>query len=157
MEQIRQYLLSITAAAVICSIILGIQSKKSTYSSIIRMLCGLFMAITMISPLLKVRISDYSAYFGDLQTEAEDMAAAGKQIAELEAVGIIKRNMEAYIVDKASSIGLVVRVEVTLAEYGTPYPCAVQIQGAASPYAKRQLQRWMKEELGIPEENQIWI
>jgi len=157
MEQIRQYLLSITASAVICSIILGIQSKKSTYSSIIRMLCGLFMAITMIAPLLKVRISDYSAYFGSLQIEAEDMAAVGKQLADSEAMGIIKRNTEAYIVDKATSMGIAVHVEVTLAEYGTPYPCAVQIQGAASPYVKRQLQHWMKEALGIPEENQIWI
>lgn len=47
MESIRQYLLSITAAAVICSLITGIMGKKGTYAAIVRMLCGLFMAITM--------------------------------------------------------------------------------------------------------------
>lgn len=156
MENIRQYLLSVTAAAIICSLITSLMGKKGTYAAIVRMLCGLFMALTMISPLIQVRLSDFTSYFDSLQTEADTAAASGSAMAEEASEAIIKRETETYILDKALSMGLNIEVEVTLADAGVPYPCHVSLRGAASPYARRQLQGWLEDDLGIPEENQTW-
>ena len=157
MDGIRQYLLSITAAAIICSILMSILGKKGMYSSVIRMLCGLFMAYTMISPVMKIRLKDFETYLGELSIEANSAVSWGIQSAEEASAEFIKEKTETYILDKASSMGLSIEAEVRLAEEGDRTPYSVLIKGNVSPYAKKQLQTWLKEEFGIPEENQIWI
>lgn len=156
MDGVRKYLLSVTAAAVICGIIMSILGKKGLYASIIRILCGLFMAFTMISPILKIRLKDLETYFGELHIEANSAVSWGIQTAENASTEFIKDKTEAYILDKASSMGLNIKAEVMLAEGGDRTPCCVWIEGSVAPYAKMQLQTWLKEELGIPEENQVW-
>ena len=156
MEHIRQYLLSFTAAAVICSLITSLTGKKGTYASVIKMLCGLFMAVTMISPLIHMEWSDFSFYYGSIITDADLAAANGEQMADEAVAGIIKRKTQTYILDKALSMGLDIDVEVLLADSDTLYPYKVLLQGAASPYARQKLKEMITSDLGIPEENQIW-
>jgi len=157
MEHIRQYLLSFTAAAVICSLIISLTGEKSTYASIIKMLCGLFMAVTMISPLIQMEWSDFSFYYGSIITDADAAVANGEQMANEAAAGIIKQKTQTYILDKALSMGLDIDVEVLLADPDTLYPYKVLLQGDASPYARQKLKEMIANDLGIPEENQIWI
>ena len=156
MDNIKQYLLSVTAAAIICSIILHILDKKSIYYTIIKMLCGLFMAITMLSPIIHIQLSDFSTFFDDLQMEANAITADGITQSRNDAADIIKQEVEAYILDKASSMGLNIKVEITLSQESVPYPIGIHIQGDISPYAKQTLKRWLTDTIGIPEENQIW-
>lgn len=156
MDGIRQYLLSITAAAIICSILMSFLGKKGMYSSVIRMLCGLFMAFTMISPVMRIRLKDFERYFGELHFEANSAVSWGIQTAEEATAEFIKDKTETYILDKASSMGLSIKAEVRLEEERDRTPCSVLIEGKVAPYAKMQLQTWLKEELGVPEENQIW-
>ncbi|MBR2009876.1 MAG: hypothetical protein IJ936_07110 [Peptococcaceae bacterium] len=157
MESIRQYLLSITAAAVICSLITGIMGKKGTYAAIVRMLCGLFMAITMLSPLLHIQLTDYSAYYGSILEEADLAASGGRRMANEAEAAIIKHKTETYILDKALSMGLSIEVEVTLSDSDTQQPCKVWLRGAASPYARQKLQEIIVSDLGISKENQTWM
>lgn len=156
MDGIRQYLLSVTGAAIICSILMSILGKKGMYSSVIRMLCGLFMAVTMISPVMRIHLKNFEAYFGELNVEANSAVSWGIQTAEDASAEFIKDKTETYILDKASSMGLSIEAKVGLAEERDWTPCSVLIEGPVAPYAKSQLQTWLKEELGIPEENQIW-
>lgn len=156
MDDIRQYLLSITAAAVICSLITSIMGKKGTYAAIVRMLCGLFMAITMISPLIQIQLSDFSFYYGSIMTEADAAAANGSLMANEAVAAIIKSETETYILDKALSMGLSIEVEVTLSDSGTQHPYKVRLSGTASPYARQKLKEMIASDLGIPEENQAW-
>ena len=156
MENIRQYLLSVTASAIICSLITSITEKKGTYAAIVRMLCGLFMAITMISPLLHIRLSDFSVYYGSIMADADTAASNGSFMANEAMAAIIKRETETYILDKASSMGLSLEVEVSLSDSDTQQPQKVWLRGAASPYAKQKLKEMIANDLGIPEENQTW-
>lgn len=156
MEAIRQYLLSVTGAAIICSILMSILGKKGMYSSVIRMLCGLFMVFTMIAPVMRIRLKDFETYFGELNIEANSAVSWGIQTAEDASAEFIKDKTETYILDKASSMGLSIKAEVKLAEERGWTPYYVLIEGKVAPYAKKQLQTWLKEELDIPEENQIW-
>lgn len=157
MEGIRRYILSVTAAAVICSMVLSLCDKKGFNKAAIKMLCGIFVAITMIAPLLEIRLSNISMSAGVLSGEATAAVEEGRQAA-VNAVGsIIKQRTESYILDKADAMGIEIIVQVSLDQENLRYPQCVCIHGTVSPFAKRQLQLWISEELGIAEENQIWI
>ena len=69
---------------------------------------------------------------------------------------IIKDKTEAYILDKAASLGVDLQVDVILSDTAPPLPVEVLLIGAASPYAKAQLSTMIADELGIAKEAQRW-
>lgn len=155
-EHIRSYLLSVVAAAMICSIISVLTPKDSAYGAIVKMICGLFIAITAISPLLDFQVMDSVAFWDDLHTDAGVIIDRGEEMANRASCEIIKSQSEAYILDKASSLGLTVKVEVTLTDSVPPSPYSIKINGAVSPYQKQFLQQLIQNEMAIPEERQTW-
>ena len=157
MEQIRQYLLSVIAAAILCGIVNTIIGKKGAYFAIVRLICGLFMALTVISPLVKIQLNDLTDYVNGLSWQANTAVANGEAMALDEMGAIIKAQTEAYILDKAVSMELDIDVEVTLSSEMPPIPCTVTVKGAVSPYAKEVLRKYIANDLGIPEEDQLWI
>ena len=157
MEDIRQYLLSIVAAAIVSALAINMIGKKGIYTTVVKLLAGLFLSITIISPWTKLQLQDLSSYFSDLELDAEDIVSEGEDMAVSATASIIKEQVTAYILDKASSLGLNLEVEVTMTESSPPVPSAVALKGTASPYAKQHLQQIITDELGIPEENQSWI
>lgn len=157
MEAIRGYLLSVTAAAVICAVVSALLGKKGTISAMGKLLTGIFLAITVISPLAKIQLSNADALWDDLSVDAAAAVAAGEEAANNELRAGIKSQTEAYILDKAASYAAELTVEVTLSDDDPPLPCAVRLTGSVSPYAKRQLQQLIAEDLGIPKEAQTWI
>lgn len=156
MESIKEYLLSITAAAIICSIIVGLIEKKGANSTIIRMLCGLFLAVTVVSPWVNIQLNDLSGYWEGLGLAAENAIDEGVVMANKATADIIKTKSEAYILDKASLWELSIEVEVTVSDSDPPSPYQVRIRGTVSPYAKTRLQEVIAKDLGIPEDRQIW-
>jgi len=157
MEQIRQYLLSVIGAAILCGIVNSLIGSKSPHAAIIKLISGLCMAFTVISPILKIQIDDYSDYLSSFTDDAKEVVSSGEEIAMNELYAIIKGRTEAYILDKAASLGLDVEVEVTLSNDIPPLPCAVTISGSASPYSKNALAQYIANDLGIPKEDQIWM
>ena len=82
-------------------------------------------------------------------------AAMGENLARDSMADIIKEETEAYILDKAADLHANLRVEVAVGEDNLP--AAVTISGEASPYARRQIQAMIANDLGISKENQKWI
>ncbi len=157
MEFIKQYLLSITAAAIICSLAISLIGKKGAYAAVIKLICGLFLALTAFSPLTGIQITDFSSYLSDLTNSADSAVFAGQHTANEATATIIKSETEAYILDKASSMGLNIEVEVTVSDTSPPAPVCIRISGTISPYAKQQLRSIISSDLGIPEDKQTWI
>ena len=157
MDQIRQYLLSILSAAIICSIVVKLTEKQNITSKIIKLIAGIFLSVTMVSPLVKLQIGEMSTYLDSLKTSADEIIASGQNAALKETVEIILQETESYILDKAVSYGAEVRVCAEISDPDTMKPESVTIQGSISPYAKQRLQQTIAEDLGIPKENQIWI
>lgn len=114
------------------------------------------MSITVISPFLKLQISDFSKYLEDLERNAESFVEEGQLAASIEKSLIITQETESYILDKASSLGISVEVQVNLSDTDEQIPSSVILTGDASPYAKQRLQQMIEEDLGISEENQLW-
>lgn len=79
----------------------------------------------------------------------------GENLARDSMADIIKEETEAYILDKAADLHANLHVEVTVGE--DSLPMAVTLSGEASPYARRQIQAIIANDLGISKENQKWI
>lgn len=157
MDSIRQYLLSIIAAAIICGVAVSLMHKKCTQASILKLLTGIFMAITIIAPLTKFDFTNLQDFTIGFSTDAQNAVAIGKEFADCHTREIITQQVEAYIQEKAKTLGADLTIDAELSGEDPPVPQSVTICGAVSPYAKSVLCRYIESNLAIPEENQTWI
>jgi hypothetical protein len=128
-------------------------SSRGTTSMLIKLLSGLFMMFTLLSPLLSVRLKEFTQHWEDLSLYADSAVSEGLSLAQAERETIIIQQAEAYILQKADSLGVELSAEVLLSD---GIPDAVNISGAASPYVKMQLGKWISDNLGIKAEAQYW-
>lgn len=157
MSFLGKYLLSILACALICGIAMELIGKKSANAVVIRMLCCVFMLLCVVSPLLDIRIGPLSDLTGEIRQEAESISQDGKNMARDHYRAVITQQTQAYILDKAVSLGAEIEVEVSLSEDDNCAPKAVTIRGRVSPYARGLLSDWLESTLGIQSEEQTWI
>lgn len=156
MESIKEYLITVISAALIVGIFTNFIDEKSSHGRLIRIVGGLIVVFAVISPWAQLRIEDISAYYRDFDRDARTQAEQGSQMAQQALSGIIKSQTEAYILEKASSMDIKLQVNVLLSNGAPPEPSGVELRGDISPHAKKQLTRMIQEDLGIPEEQQIW-
>ena len=154
MQQLGQYVVSITAAALICGILLSV-CREGTARSVIRLVCGIFLTITALSPMTDLSVPDFSVFASDHLAEGHAAASRGENQAKEETQERIRQHLEAYILDKASLVDAEITADILLSESG--YPETVRLAGAVSDTAKQQLQEIITNDLGIPKENQQWI
>ena len=157
MGGIKQYLLSVMAAAIISALVITIIGKKGAHAAIVKLLTGLFLAMTVVSPWTKLQINDLSSYLEGISHEADSISSEAIALISEERASIIKKEIEAYILDKAALLELDIKVDVELSGEDPPIPHTVTISGAVSPYAKQRLQSIISDELGVPKEQQSWI
>lgn len=156
-ESIRSYLLSLVAAAMICSMALAL-SGNTKGKRVVRLACGLCIIVVLLGPLLHLKASDFSDYLEDLQQEA-DAAQTFSQDASTELTAqVITQSTEAYILDKAAAYGAEITVTVDVQAVGGLYsaPCGATITGSVTEVQKEALAQFMDETLGIPRDKQIW-
>ncbi len=156
MEAVRGIILSVVCAALICGILTDL-SAKTGFSKLIRLSCSIFLAFTMIAPILRLRFPKWEAQKNQYLAEAQDAALAGENIRLRSVAGIIRQEAEAYILKEAKSIGANLEVEVELDSGDPPAPAAVTVRGDFDESAETQLSRLLEDELGIPKEHQTWI
>lgn len=155
MEAVRQYVISISAAAVFCGVINAILMKTGSHK-LIKLLCGAFLAVALLNPVRKFSLDDLEEYLRNdisFDTAAVDK---GSEIAREAMARMVAENTEAYILDCAGSYGADLSVTVCVSEDPVPVPEAVTICGAVSPYIKTLLQRAIRDDLGISPEDQTW-
>ena len=157
MNDIRQYLIRVTAAAIVCGIVTVITGKKGSIPAVIRVMSSLMLATVVIAPLVRLRFPELTDLRNHINSEGNSFVEEGKLSSKEALAAIIKQETEAYILDKATSVGAEITVCVSLSDDVLPVPKHVQISGAVSPYGKTWLQKIIHEELGIPLEEQKWI
>ena len=157
MDGLRQYLISVTAAAMICGIVKTVTDEKTVSGAVIRLVAGLVMTVTVLSPVVRLDLSQLPELTAGISAEAKQAAAVGEELAEEELRSIIIDRLEAYILDKAAAFGARLQVEVLMPEDGSIEPEGVILRGNVSPYAKQRLQQIIAEELNIAKEKQQWI
>lgn len=156
MELMRQYVISVTTAAIVCGMLTAML-KKGPMQSLVKLLCGFFLAFTFLNPIGRLRIDPIPDDLGMDYSTASETAKEGERLARNSLEQIIKQRFEAYILDKASDLNLSVEVEVILSDGELPVPQGVQIRGLVPEPAKGRLEAYLEDDLGIAKENQTWI
>jgi len=153
MEGLKAYLISVTAASIICGIVNALAGKRGAVSSVLKLLTGLFLALTVIRPVIRLSLSEIELYLDSISTKADAAVADGEIVASRELASIIKAETEAYILDKAASLGSDVQVELRLEDCR---PAGIVVYGSVSPGQRQRLQKIFEAELGIAKEKQQW-
>lgn len=156
MDWVKEYILNIVAVGMITAICITLVQKNTSAGMIIKMLGGIFLVITLISPLVKIRFDDLGVLWEQISAEGDLLAQEGNDSTQEALSTVIKEDLEAYILDKADELGLTLKITVKMDQHNTVMPQTVKLQGAASPYQKRLLSAFMEEELGITEAQQEW-
>ena len=152
MDAIRRYVITLTAAAMLCALVKAITAGRKGQEKILSLVCGIFLLATALGPLGLLRLPDLSDPTAQVQAEAGRMASQAEDETKRQMAAIISEEAASYILDKADALGLQLEVQVE-AEL---LPCVGRLQGAASPYARSQLSGQIETELGIPKERQVW-
>lgn len=153
MESLRQYVICVTAAALICGIVTGM-TKKGPAGELIRLVAGLVLAFVVLYPISGLNLEDLPLDLVAFMEAGESMSAQGEKITREATEDIIKSRTEAYILDKAAALDISLTVEVLLDEENIPV--GVILSGAVSPYARSRLTNVIEKDLGIAKEKQIW-
>ena len=153
MQQMGQYVLSLTSAAILCSVVLSM-FRDGTVRRILRIVCAIILTITALSPLTDYKIPALSELSGCYLSEGKAIASMGEDLAGLEKQKCIQHNFEAYILDKANGMGANLKPEVTVDANG--FPLKIRLQGQCSERIREKLADMITNDLGIPKEDQKW-
>ncbi len=152
----KVYLLRLTASSLLGAVIRQL-SPRGGAGAAARLGAGLLVLLTALGPLGEVSFMDavrsvaVGSYGDPLTTQEVD------RTANVLLDGLISENAEAYILDKARSMGVEVTVHVTTAlQEGYPVPWNVSCGGDYSEWQRQELSRYISTELGIPEQRQEW-
>ena len=153
MTFLRSWLLSVTACAVLVSIVQQL-TDGGTMKKIVRFVGGMLLMLALLRPLLRIDLTDLAVNAGayrEAVAQLEEELGAQRQ-RELSAR--IAAQTGAYIEDKAASLGASIRAVVTTEERGgVPLPVSVALYGEENA----EISAYIERELGIAKEDQLWI
>ena len=149
-------MLSVICAALVCGILTDM-SAKTSFEKLIRLLCSVFLAVTVVYPLIRYRFPGWNVDMSIFQPGDEDAVAQGEKIYFQSIASIIRTETEAYILKEAKSIGADLTVAVELDAGNPPTPESVTIRGNFEASVETTLSQLIADELGIPKEHQTWI
>lgn len=157
MAALRQYILSVSTAAILCGLVTGM-APKGSMQGFLKLICGVFLALLVVEPVTRLDPAGLLSRITEgLSSEGEAAAAFGEELARDSMAEYIKQESEAYILDKAHELGVTAEVEVLVGEEDLPIPVSAVIRGTAPEPIKGQLERLIGENLGIAKENLQWI
>ena len=67
MEGVREYLLSVTAGAILCGILGSLVGEKGAFSELYKLISGLILCFLVLSPLVNIELSDFTQFADDLR------------------------------------------------------------------------------------------
>lgn len=127
---------------------------KGREKSMVRLIGGLLMVLALLRPFGELTWEIPSVSVGAFQNAVEAQTEDYRNSQQKELCAIIAENLETYIWDKATELGLACRasVDVSVQESGVPLPVRVTLDIPRDP----ALAVWLEEVVGIPAEQQIW-
>ena len=147
----RQWLLGVVTCAVLVSVAMQL-CPEGALRKIVRFTGGLLLLLAMLRPITRYE-PDAAAWsaggYREAVAQLEQELTAERENALRHGIAA---EWEAYIEDKAESLGAAVRAEAELGA-GDGVPERVTLRGAYS----EELSRFLASELGIAKEKQIWI
>ena len=156
MDGIREYVVGVVAAALLCGAVTALAGKKGVVGVAVKLLAGLLMVMAVIAPVSSISFGHWFGWAEDIHTNGDQIVADGEKMAMDTLRESITSQLEAYILDEARSLGCQLEVEVILSTDDLPVPKRVVLSGSVSPYAKQVISQLLTEDLEIAQEEQIW-
>ena len=156
MDGIREYLIGVVAAALLCGVITTLIGTKGTVGVAIKLVSGLLMLLAVIHPWTSITFDGLFGWAEDITADGTGFVTSGKIMADDAYRASIKQQTEAYILDEANALDCELTVEVILSGYEIPVPKQVRLAGEISPYARQALTNVITERLGIQREDILW-
>ena len=151
---LKSWILGMAGAAVFCAVMTEI-CPKGPVKSVVKTLCGIVMALALLSPLGKLDTAIYSMNLARYRQEGQVIVEGGKEMAQQHSRTIIEEQCRAYILDKAAELGAAAvdaDVELSWSSEGFWYPVRCSINGPEND----RLASAIAAELGIGKEHQYW-
>ena len=157
MDDLRVYVLHLTATTLICAVIMRFLKGNSASKIMIKLLCGIVLTCSIIQPVKQFDFNYIREFAVEFQQEADQAVKWGKDTASAAWAESISQGTEAYILEKAKAMEVDLTVEVELSDDEIPVPISVLLTGHVAPYVKSVLSDTISQDLNIPKENQLWI
>lgn len=154
MQMLGKYVAGLTAAALISGILLSL-FPKGRIRCLMQLICGLFLSVTALSPVMDFTIPDLSEFTSEYLSAGQSYSQLGENNAREETHQRIKDMLEAYILDKAAAEQAEITADVALSPEG--FPESVTLTGYLPERVQQKLEEMIAKDLGIPKENQQWI
>lgn len=150
---LREWLLSVTAAAILCALAQGL-IPPGPVRRVGRLTGGLVMAAALLSPLASLKGVEPEEWLESWQPQEEVQELEQQRDKTMKT--IIEEECSAYIVDKAAQLGAECQVEVLCAPEGDGafLPWQVTVTGDLTSVQREQLTQQIQEDLGVPPERQ---
>ena len=154
---LRNYLLSIVAVALLSGILLSL-TPTGPVRRTLRFICGLVLLLAALGPVAKLDMERLAGSLSELRLRAEERVEEAEDGSMELMTALIKEKTEAYIWDKAASLGMTpVRVEAEIGtEGGYPCPRSVAITASCTAAQRRRLTELIERELAVPSSEQEW-
>lgn len=156
MGVVRQYVISVISASMICTVFKGILWKGMS-SKTVNVLCGMFMLFTFIGPLKDMDVLDVIGIFQWNENVADESVRKGEELTRSAMADIISSQIASYVEKKAFELGAEIKIEVLLNDDEIPTPVGMDIVGQISPYVRGQLEGFISENIGLDREEIRWI
>lgn len=158
MGAVRSWLLTVITASLICALADAL-IPPGAVRKVGRLVCGLALLGAVLSPLARLDLSGGQRWLQDYLACLENREAELAETVNGQMKIIIEQEYAAYIVDKAAQLGLTcgIRVECGLSEEGLYLPLRVRVSGALTEREQVQLAQIIREDLGVPESEQLYI
>ena len=105
MAFVREYIFSVTGAALVSGVILRLLAGKGSTAVLGKMLVGIFMALTVLNPIVNVTLPDLMDVVPNLSADAQTVVAQGEAATQNALAAGISKQVEAYILDRAEELG----------------------------------------------------
>lgn len=153
MAALREWLLSVVVVSLLLAVA-GQMIPEGSIRKIAGFTGGLILLLTLLQPVLQTDLGrlrlDRDSYGRAIEQRQSEL----EKNTDKELTALIAQKSEAYILDKATQLGLSITVSIRT-ETGTdgvPCPAEATVQGPRSEV----LAAYIEEELGIPPERQVW-
>ena len=150
------YILSVSATGLLYGILTKLPGTGGATGRLIKLSAGIVLLFAVLQPVSDIKINDPKRWLDSIRQDAMDIVDAGTSKTSSALSDSIKKQAEAYILDKAVSLGVSLEVEIIMSEDALPTPAAAALRGDISPYAKAMLMQFMESELGITGDMQEW-
>lgn len=152
MELLRQWLMGITCAALVVTLAEHM-TPRGSMKKIVGLVGGLVLLVAVLSPIMGLDYQRLSGELAGYRMEAAGYAEAMKSVNSDLTKSIIAQQSGAYIVDKATALGIKQCTALVICAVGAgeiPVPVSVKITGEFTAEQGAQLRRMIEADFAIP-------